>query len=127
MPITFKAETADNLITFVMSGKLTREDYENYLPKLADFIESHHGIAVYVEMIDFEGWTLGALWDDVKFDAQYADCISRVAMVGEKKWQKWMAEFSKPFTTAEVKYFDLDQREEALEWARAAEPAAATG
>jgi hypothetical protein len=37
-------------------------------------------------------------------------------MVGEKKWQRWMAKFSKPFTAAEVCYFDKTDRDYAIAW-----------
>jgi hypothetical protein len=36
--------------------------------------------------------------------------------VGEKKWQRWMAEFCKPFTTAEVRYFDKTEAGMARTW-----------
>jgi hypothetical protein len=37
-------------------------------------------------------------------------------MVGEKRWQKGMAGFCRPFTKAEIRYFDVSQAKEAREW-----------
>ena len=37
-------------------------------------------------------------------------------MVGEKKWQEWMTDLMKPFTKAEIKFFELVERNTALEW-----------
>ena len=45
----------------------------------------------------------------------FAD-IERLAMVGEKKWQKGMATFCKPFTTATIRYFDHADAVEARKW-----------
>ena len=42
--------------------------------------------------------------------------IERLALVGEKRWEAGMAVFCKPFTTAEVRYFDESKAEEAAEW-----------
>jgi hypothetical protein len=42
--------------------------------------------------------------------------IERVAMIGDKKWQEWMAAFSKPFTTAKVRYFHHEKLNEARTW-----------
>jgi hypothetical protein len=42
--------------------------------------------------------------------------IERVAMVGDKKWQEWMAAFCKPFTTGKVRYFDHEKLDEARTW-----------
>jgi hypothetical protein len=49
-------------------------------------------------MRDFQGWDARALWEDIKWDAKHFNQIERVAMVGDKKWQEWMAAFCKPFT-----------------------------
>ena len=69
-------------------------------------VKEHGRIRILVEMRDFHGWTAGALWQDIKFDAKHFKDIDRVAMVGETKWQHGMAVFCKPFTTASIRYFD---------------------
>ena len=45
----------------------------------------------------------------------FAD-IERLAMVGEKKWQKVMARLCRPFTTAEVHYFERSDLATARNW-----------
>jgi hypothetical protein len=57
-----------------------------------------------------------ALWEDIKFDVKHFSDIERIAMVGERKWQKGMATFCKPFTTAKVRYFERSDLEAAREW-----------
>ncbi|RYD91602.1 MAG: STAS/SEC14 domain-containing protein, partial [Sphingobacteriales bacterium] len=42
----------------------------------------------------------------------------RIAIVGEKKWHEWMATAMKPFTSAEVRYYDHSERAAALAWSR---------
>lgn len=37
-------------------------------------------------------------------------------MVGEKKWQVWMTQLMKPFTSAEIKYFDIENEQAAKDW-----------
>ena len=44
----------------------------------------------------------------------------RIAFVGERRWQKWVAVICKPFTKAEVKYFDASEIETAWAWVREA-------
>jgi hypothetical protein len=67
-------------------------------------------------MIDFHGWNTGALWEDIKFGLKHFMDIERIAMVGDKKWEKGMSAFCKPFTTAKIRYFDPSQVEEARTW-----------
>jgi hypothetical protein len=42
------------------------------------------------------------LWEDIKFDVKHFNDIERLAITGENKWEKGMAAFCKPFTTAKV-------------------------
>jgi hypothetical protein len=37
-------------------------------------------------------------------------------MVGEKKWQEWMTDLMKPFASAQVHFFESDDKEEAKKW-----------
>ena len=67
-------------------------------------------------MSDFHGWDAGALWADVKFDLKHVGDIERLAMVGDKKWEKGMSVFCRPFTTARVQYFESAAIEEARAW-----------
>lgn len=53
---------------------------------------------------------------DTKLAFEYFSDIERIALVGEKAWEQGMAIFCKPFTAAKVRYFDHDDRSEALEW-----------
>jgi len=39
-----------------------------------------------------------------------------LAITGETKWEKGMAAFCKPFTTAKVRYFDHIRAAEARDW-----------
>jgi hypothetical protein len=69
-----------------------------------------------VDMHDFHGWTAGALWQDIKFDARHFSDIERIAMVGETKWQHGMAVFCKPFTAAKIRYFARTEIEQVRAW-----------
>ncbi|MBA2114358.1 SpoIIAA family protein [Bremerella alba] len=99
-----------------ITGKLTAADYEHFVPEIEKQISEFGKLRLLVEMHNFEGWTMGALWDDVKFDAKHWGDIKRLAIVGESKWESGMAVFCKPFTSANVKYFDHTKLEEAKKW-----------
>jgi hypothetical protein len=104
----------DNLLVVRVSGTLTKEDYAIFLPQVDGLIKEHGKISILFEMHDFHGWKLAAAWEDTKFAFQHFGDIERVAVVGEKRWQKAMTVVCKPFTRAEVRYFTQD--EEAREW-----------
>lgn len=98
------------------SGKFTKADYELFIPEVERLIKERGKIRLLFEMHDFHGWDAGALWEDIKFDFKHFADIERLAMIGEKKWEEWMAKFCQPFTKAEIRYFDQSQAEEARNW-----------
>jgi len=69
-----------------------------------------------IELLDFKGWSVGAMWEDTKFGLSHFNDIDRLAIVGDKQWEKTMATFIKPFTTAIVKYFDIGKLDAANAW-----------
>lgn len=99
-----------------ISGKLTAEDYEKFVPEVEKQIAEFGKLRLLVELHDFHGWTLAAVWDDMNFDMKHWNDIKRLAIVGESKWEAGMAVFCKPFTGAKVKYFDHSKLEQAKKW-----------
>jgi len=111
------------VLTVRATGKLETEDYDHFLPEIERLIKQHGKIRVLFDMHDFHGWKLGAAWEDLKFDIKHYADIERLAVVGERDWEKWMTTFCRPFTTAKIKYFDHQDREQAVEWVHEGLPA----
>ena len=109
-------QTQGNIIATRATEKLTEADYDKILPLVKNLITQHQKIRWYFELDDFEGWDSKALWEDIKFDVSHANDFEKVAIVGEKKWEEWMTQGMKPFTSADVKYFDTTKKKEAKNW-----------
>lgn len=116
MAVQILTHDDDALVEIKVSGKLVKEDYASFVPEFERLIRQHGKLRVLFEMSDFHGWELSALWEDLKFDLKHFHDIERLAMVGDKKWEKGMSVFCKPFTTADVKYFDAEDRAAAMVW-----------
>lgn len=116
MPITLKEENGGRTVVVHVSGKLVQDDYEHFVPEFDRLVAQHGKLRVLFDITDFHGWTAGALWEDTKFALHHFNKIERLAFIGEKKWQEGMATFSKPFTKAEVKYFDHTDAADARTW-----------
>jgi hypothetical protein len=100
-----------------VGNELRKEDYEEFMPMVEKLIAEHGLIRILFLMEpDFHGWTAGALWQDVVFDVKHFRHIERLAMVGDKKWEKGMALFCKPFTSAAIRWFDATDYEQARAW-----------
>ena len=108
--------TAGKFLHVKVTGKLTKESYEEFAPAVDAQIQEHGKIRILFEMHDFHGWTAGAMWEDLKFDFKHWKDIERLAIVGESKWEKGMSVFCKPFTAAKIQYFDHTKMDEAKSW-----------
>jgi hypothetical protein len=101
---------------FKMSDKLHDEDYKLFVPIVEAAIKAQGKVRLLAHFEDFHGWDLHALWDDTKFATRHFADVERIALVGDKAWEKWMAAVCKPFTMAKIRYFDVKDIESAWKW-----------
>ena len=116
MPLEFNELAEGKIIVVEASGKLSKADYEEFVPETERLIKEFGKIRVLFEMHDFHGWEMVGVWEDMKFDLKHFRDIERLAFVGEKAWEHGMTVFCRPFTTATIKYFDSSKAEEAANW-----------
>jgi hypothetical protein len=116
MPIALNQKNGTDLLEVVVSGKISHDDFEHFGPKVEEMVKQHGKIRVLFDMVDFHGWEPTAIWDDTKFAFKHFCDITRLAMVGDKTWEKGMSAFCKPFTKAEIRYFDWSAIREAWAW-----------
>lgn len=105
-------------IGFKLTGKLHDEDYKSFIPTVESFLAAEGKARLFVQMEDFHGADLHAVWDDIKFGLKHYSDFDRIAMVGDRNWEKWMVQMSRPFTKAAVRYFDVSQVDGAWAWLR---------
>jgi hypothetical protein len=122
MPVELQETNEGKIVEVKATGKLTSEDYGHFVPEVERLLKLHGHIRLLFEMRDFHGWAAGAMWQDLKFGVKHFRDIERLAMVGDKKWEKGMAIFCKPFTTAQIRYFDTAQLDEARSWLETDQP-----
>ncbi len=108
-------------VEFKLSEKLHRDDYAYFVPLFEELVSEHGKLRVLACLRNFHGWDLAALWEDLKFDLNHFSDIELLAVVGDQRWEKWMTTFFGPFTSAEVRYFDVADYEKAKEWVLNAE------
>jgi len=111
-------QSSGNIIGFEMSGKLHDDDYKVFVPAVEEVLKKAGRARILASFHDFHGWDLHAAWDDLKFGSKHVIDIEKIALVGDKQWEQWMAKLCKPFTVAKVKYFDAAEIETAWQWLR---------
>lgn len=110
------AGLAAHTLGFRMSGKLHNSDYEAFVPLVDGEIAAEGKVNILAQFHDFHSWDAHALWDYINFSTTHCTKIKRIALVGDKAWEKGMAPVCKPFTMAKIQYFDTAEIEAAKKW-----------
>ena len=99
-------------------GRLTHRDYEVLVPMLDEAIkevpEPH--IRILVDAREFEGWEPRAAWDDFRLGLKHRKEFSKIAILGNKPWEKYVTTVARWFTSGDARYFE--EMDEAIEWIR---------
>ncbi|BAO56109.1 SpoIIAA family protein [Nonlabens marinus] len=109
----------ENVIAARITGTISKKDVEKIHPLIHNIVEKGKQVDFYFEMEDFDGYTLKGFWEDIKADAAHISDYGKMAFVGEKKWQEWTAKATDFFTSSEVRFFELENKEVATQWIKA--------
>ena len=120
MTVAIQERLGVKFIEVDLTDKLSREDFQSFVPEIEKQVQQHGNLRLLVRMHDFHGWTAGGLWEDLKFETKHFKDFERIAFVGEKRWEATLSSFCKPLTSAEIRYFEADQIEAARAWLQSA-------
>jgi hypothetical protein len=107
------AGTGDTL-GFEVSGDVTTADYEVLTPAVAEAVDEHGTIRLLLDLTDFHWEKVSAWGSDLRFGHEYHDTIERLAIVGNRTWQKHLAHLASPFYAEESAFFET--RADAWTW-----------
>jgi len=109
-------ETEPRVVRGVITGKLGESDYQVLETRVEQILERHASVRMIAQLSEFEGWTAGAAWEDARLSLRHYSDFERLAIVGDARWQEWMTAIARPFSLAEVRFFEPVDMEQALTW-----------
>lgn len=89
----------------VAERRLQRSDYDRLLPQIERSIDEYGKVRMLVILRDFEGWTPQALFEDLKFEFRHRKHFEKVAVVGDKTWERVATRLGAVFYEGEVQFF----------------------
>jgi hypothetical protein len=109
-------ESSEKVIGFKLSGILTDNEYKGFVAEVETIIADKDKIRLLM-IVDYpQDFELKAVWDDMIFWIRHIKDIERLAIVGQKKWEKWLEFLEHPFIKTEVRYYDKSRLQEAWTW-----------
>ncbi|MDR3556977.1 MAG: STAS/SEC14 domain-containing protein [Syntrophobacteraceae bacterium] len=110
-------ESADNVLIFKASGKLTDSDYKDVLiPRLEAIIGEYGKARLLVDVDKFQGWEAEAMWDDARFGLAHRNDFDKMAIVGGPGWFEWATKLARLIMSGSIRSFSPSEREEAMRW-----------
>jgi stage II sporulation SpoAA-like protein len=117
--ITELSGLPDGVVGFEASGKLAAEDYRDVVLPTIEKALAAGDVRVVIVMRDFDGLSGGALWQDLKMGVEHFRGWKKIALVTDIGWMSHATDLFGWMTPGETKTFSLDERDDAIAWARA--------
>ena len=109
------------VIGYKVVGKVTVEDYRQLEPEVHALVEQYSDVCLLLDLQEFAGEEAKAWLPDLKFGHRFHDKITRMAIVGDKRWEQWLAALADPFYAKDAKFFHPQETDMAWAWLREAE------
>jgi hypothetical protein len=71
-------------------------------------------IKALIDCVNLQGWEPQAAWDDFKLGLKYGNQFEKIALFGNKDWEKAAAKIGAWFIAGEIEFFDNEVA--ALAW-----------
>lgn len=108
--ITKLDRSQGNTLGFAVSGDVTKADYDVLVPAVEAALTDADSVRLLLDMTEFHWEKVGAWGADLSFGHEFHQKIARMALVGNKNWERHLAHLAQPFYAVETAFFeDADQ------------------
>ena len=114
-------ESPENVLALRVVGTVDRSDYETVLEPAVDAMLATHGELRFVYVIgdEFDSYSLGADWEDMKFGFTHLTKWKRYAIAADRDWIRHGVRMFRWMMPGELKVFDPSDVQAAIDWAAA--------
>ncbi|MFN2194729.1 MAG: STAS/SEC14 domain-containing protein [Anaerolineales bacterium] len=113
------SESSGPVVGYKVKGKVTPQDYQQLDPEIQALVaQNDDGVCLLLDLQEFAGEEVKAWLPDLKFGRRFHDKIKKMAIVGDKRWEKWLTALADPFYAKEARYFHTDETDQAWAWLR---------
>ena len=119
--LNYELNRADSILILKPTGPLESTDFEKLAREVDPYIIEKgalNGLMIYTK--SFPGWdNFAAFLSHIKFVKNHHQKIKKIAAVTGSGFLSIMPQIAKHFIQAEVRHFDYDDKETALDWLKA--------
>ena len=105
-----------NYVRIRATGRLSSSDYDSLEPAIEEELSRKGERApLLLDLTGWRGWTARGLVRDLRFDLKHRNSFTRIAVLGDRAWHKWLTAAAKPVFSGPMRYFGERERQ-AVEW-----------
>jgi len=109
-------QSSHNRLGFHWSGRLKDNEFKNFVTDVEAMIAEQGQVRLLLVMDDPQDFTLKAAWDDFVFWIKHTKDVERLAIVGQKKWERWLELLENSFIHTQVRYYVASDTDVAWHW-----------
>jgi SpoIIAA-like len=119
--LKYELNHAEGILIIRPNGPLESTDFEKLVQEVDPYIIEKgklNGLMIYAK--SFPGWdNFAAFLSHMKFVKNHHQKIKKIAAVTDSSFLSIMPQVANHFVKAEIKHFDYDDKDAALNWLRA--------
>ncbi|MEP6756961.1 MAG: STAS/SEC14 domain-containing protein [Chthonomonadales bacterium] len=116
MPIQIHEESGANFVVIEIIGHLVATDYDQFIVEFDGLVRERGKLRALVDLTRLLGWDLGAAWEDTKFGVSHMGDFERLAVVGDRQWERQIVNIFRLFIIGKTQYFDVADSAAARSW-----------
>ena len=115
---TVMPESEANVLGLQMIGTVHKEDYAALVPKVEALVQQYDDVRMLCDLGEFKTEAADAWLADLQFGREFHSKVSKMAIVGDKRWESWIAKLAAPFYAKEARYFHTADMDAAWSWVK---------
>ena len=109
-----------DVVTVRLLGKLDPGAYDGVNEEIDNIMSHTEHVRLVLDLLEFDGWSgLAALGDHLSLVRVHYRVPERIAIVGDKAWQKMAGKIMARFVNAQTMFFDSGDYDGAVAWVAA--------
>lgn len=117
---TIHLDQDGDVVTVRLLGKLEPSAYDGVDDDVSNLMSHSDHVRLMLDLREFDGWSgMAALGNHLSLVREHRRTPERVAVVGDKTWQKLAQKVMSKFINAETKFFDSGENNDAIAWVSA--------
>jgi hypothetical protein len=117
---SIQIDSEGDIVTARLLGKLDPSAYDGVNEEIDNVMSRAEHVRLVLDLREFDGWSgLSALGDHLSLIREHYRVPERIAIVGDKAWQKMAGKIMAKFVNAQTKFFDSGDYDGAVAWVAA--------